>query len=45
VRDLAVVRVRAEFENPGERPALDETFVMVKEGSGWKIRVHQAMQE
>jgi uncharacterized protein (TIGR02246 family) len=43
--DLAVVRAIAEFDNPAERPALDETFMLVKESGGWKVRVHQAMRQ
>jgi uncharacterized protein (TIGR02246 family) len=42
--DMAVVHASAKFENPDERPALDETFMLVKESGAWKIRVHQAMQ-
>ena len=43
--DMAVVHVSASFENPDERPALGETFMLVKESGGWKIRVHQAMRQ
>jgi uncharacterized protein (TIGR02246 family) len=42
--DMAVVSGNAEFENPDERPELEEVFVLVKERDGWKIRVHQAMR-
>ena len=41
--DLAVVRVTAEFDSD-EIPAADETFMLVKESGGWKIRVHQTMR-
>ncbi len=40
--DMAVMRVVAEFDDPAER--LNETFLLVREGGEWKIRVHQAMK-
>jgi uncharacterized protein (TIGR02246 family) len=42
--EIAVVHGRAEFDNPDERPELEEVFMLVKEGDAWKIRVHQAMR-
>lgn len=38
--DIAVVRVIAEFNEPTS--TLEETFLVVKDGGGWTIRVHEA---
>jgi uncharacterized protein (TIGR02246 family) len=42
--DLAVVRTTVDFDNATERLTHDETFMLVKETGGWRIRVHQAMK-
>jgi len=40
--EIAVVSGTAVFESPDEQ--IEETFILVKESGGWKIRLHQAMR-